>query len=252
MKKSLIRLGIGVFALVVTAIVASIFCLGGLLKNRVESVGPRVAQVSVKLDSADVWLLTGRARLKGLSIGNPPGCKTQTAIQAGLISVRLDAMSALSSKPIIDSIVVQSPEITIEGGLRNNNLTRILKNVNASVSSSQAESSPSPFAAPGKPGRKFQVNDLLITGARLRFASLLYTGASVTVPLPEIHLVNLGAGPAGITAPEIAQKTLIALLDSIAASGADAVGKLGNDAASTAKKFDLKKAAEKLKGLFGQ
>jgi uncharacterized protein involved in outer membrane biogenesis len=246
MKKPLIRISIGVFALVAAAFVASIFSLGSIVKNRVETVGPRIAQVRVKLDSANVWLLPGCAQLKGLSIGNPPGCKTETAIKADDISIRMNMMSALSDKVIIDSIIVKSPEITIEGGLKNNNLTQIQKNVNAGVSS-HADSSPS---AAGKPGGKFQINDLLITGARLHVASLFSSGASVTIALPDIHLAGLGAGPAGITSPEVAQKALTALLDSIAANAAGAIGKLGQDAVSTAKKFDFKKAGEKLKGVF--
>jgi uncharacterized protein involved in outer membrane biogenesis len=250
MKKPLIRISIGVFALVALASVASIFFLGSIVKNRVETVGPRVAQVEVKLDSADVWLLPGRAQLKGLSIGNPPGCKTETAVKVGDISIRMNTMSALSDKAIIDSIIVKSPEITIEGGLKNNNLTQIQKNVNAYVSS-HADSSPTgtgPAASPsaaGKPGRKLQINDLLITAVRLRIISLFSSGASVTISLPDIHLANLGAGPAGITSSEVAQKALAALLNSIAANAADAIGKLGKGAVST-----VKKSGEKFKGLF--
>jgi hypothetical protein len=234
--------------------VASMFFLGSIVKNGVETVGPRVTLVEVKLDSADVWLLPGRAQLNGLSIGNPPGYKARVAIKVDDINVRLNTMSALSDKVIIDSVTVNSPEITIEGGLKKNNLTQIQKNVNDYVgshaASSQTETKPaaSPSAV-GKPGRKFQINELVITGARLHIAGLFATGASVTIPLPDIHLVNLGAGQAGITSPEVAQKVLTALLGSIATNAADAIGKLGKDAV---KELDFKKAGEKLKGLLGQ
>jgi len=255
MKKALLRVGLGVVALVAAALVASMFFLGRIVKTGIETVGPRVAQVAVQLESAEVWLLPGRAQLKGLSIGNPPGCKTETAIKAGVIRVRLNTMSAFSSRPIIDSIVVQSPEITLEGGLKNNNLTRILKNVNATVDSHAASpptgAGPDRSQAAGKPGRRFQINELLIRDARLHIASLFYTGAGVTVTLPDIHLTKLGAGPAGITSAEVAQKALVALLDSIGENAADSIASLGKSAVSAAKKLDLKKAGEKLKGLFG-
>ena len=250
MKKPLIRICIGVFALAAVALVVSMFFLGSIVKKGVETIGPRVAQVEVKLDSADVWLLAGRAQLKGLSIGNPPGCKTETAIKVRDITLSMNTLSVLSHKAIIGSVIVKSPEITLEGGLRNNNLTQIRKNVNAYVSS-HADSSPtgtgpdvSPPAA-GKPGRRFQINDLLITGARVHIASLFSTGASVTIPLPDIHMAGLGAGPAGITAPEVLQKALTALLNSIAEITPDAIGKLGKGAVS-----NVKKAGEQLKGLF--
>jgi uncharacterized protein involved in outer membrane biogenesis len=257
MKKPLIRVSIGVVALVVAALVASIFFLGRIVKNRVETVGPRVAQVEVKLDGADVWLVPGRVQLKGLFIGNPPGCKSRVAIKVDGISVRMNPMSALSDKAVIDSITVKSPEITIEGGLKKNNLTQIQKNVNDYVSS-QPDAAPTetkPAAAPtagGKPGKTFQINELVITGARLHITSLFATGKSVTISLPDIHLDNLGAGQTGITSPEVAQKALTALLNSITANASDTIAKFGKDAATTVKKFDFKKASEKLKGLIGQ
>jgi len=246
MKKLLIRISIGVIALVVVAVLVSMFFIGRVVKNRIESIGPRVVLAEVKLDSADVWLLAGRAQLKGLSIGNPPGYTTPVAIKVGDISIRVDLASVLSHKVIIDSVTVKSPEITVEGGWKKNNLTEIQKNVNAYVSRhpDTPPSEPKPAASPsaaGKPGKKFQINDLFITGTRLRLTGLFSTGASLTLPLPDIHLVNLGAGEAGLTSPEIAQKALAALLDSIAT----------NTAASTVKKIDFKKAAETMKALLG-
>ena len=40
-------------------------------------------------------------------------------------------MSVMSDKIIIESINVKAPEITVEGGLKDNNLTKIQNNVNA-------------------------------------------------------------------------------------------------------------------------
>jgi uncharacterized protein involved in outer membrane biogenesis len=250
MKKAFICISIGVVALIVVALVASIFFLGRIVKKGVETVGPRVAMVEVKLDSANVWLLPGRAQLRGLSIGNPPGYKARVAVKVGDISIRLNATTALSDKVIIDSITVKSPEITIEGGLKNNNLTQIQKNVNDYVrrqpDSSPAETKPDASPNATKSGKKFQINELVITGTRLRITGLFATGASISLSLPDIRLANLGAGAAGITSPEIAQKALAALLDSIVTNGADILGK------DAVKKFDFKKAGEKLKGLFSQ
>jgi uncharacterized protein involved in outer membrane biogenesis len=115
MKKPVIRIGIVLFVSVVVVVVAVALSLGRIVKNRVESVGSNLAQVEVKLESADVWLLMGRAQLKGLSIGNPPGSKTRTAVSVGDISLRIDPISVFSQKIIIDSVTVKSPEITVEG-----------------------------------------------------------------------------------------------------------------------------------------
>ena len=56
-----------------------------------------------------------------------------------------------------------------------------------------------PAGGGSKSGRKLQVNDLLITGAKLQVNSMLTVGQTVTLPLPDIHLTDMGTGPEGIT-----------------------------------------------------
>ena len=254
MKKLLIRIGIGVVCLLAITVAVSAFSLGNVVRERVETVGSNVAQVEVRLDSADVWLIPGRAQLKGLIVGNPPGWKTKVAVQVGDISVRIKPTSAFLAKPIIDSIVIKSPEITFEGSLKDNNLSQIRKNVHeyscgpASLATSSSET-PTPKATAS---RHFQLNSLLITGARLHIPNLFSSGQNVTLTLPDIHLVNLGTGPDGITSPEVAQKTITAVLDVIAENASDTIGKFSQSELSKARKFNFEKAAEKLKSLFGQ
>jgi uncharacterized protein involved in outer membrane biogenesis len=248
MKKLLVRIGIGVIALVGVVTVVSVLFIGSVVKKGVETLGPRVTKVEVKLDSADIWLLLGRAHLKGLFVGNPSGFKAQYAIQVNDINVRVKPMSAFSDKLIFDSIVVKSPEVWIEGGLKKNNLTQIQQNINA-YGNSGAESSPAAGGAPAKPARKLQVNDLVITGTRVHFASPFSSGSGITIPIPDIHLTDLGTDPAGITAADVVQKAINELVNSIAANAADAIGKMGKDAA---KGIDVNKIGGKLKSLFGQ
>jgi len=249
MKKLLIRAGIGIVAVAAVVLAASIYFIGSIVKKGIETVGPRVTQVEVKLDSADVWLVAGRAQLKGLTLGNPTGYKSPISIKVGDVSVRLKTRSVLSDKIIIDSVEVKSPEITIEGGLKKNNLAQIEKNMKEYGGSDEASTNKEvkPASAQSTAGRKFQVNEILISGARVHLASLFATGASVTIPLPDIHLSNLGTDPAGITAPAVAQKVLAALLSSIAKNAAEAIGNLEK---SAVKELDPTKVNGKLQGLF--
>ena len=103
------------------------------------------------------------------------------------------------------------------------------------------------------PPRNIRSIKFVITGARLHIVSLFATGKNITLPLPEIRLDNIGVGQGGITSAEVAQKALSALLNSIAENAADSIGKIAKDAPrQRVKKFDFKKASEKLKKLFGQ
>jgi uncharacterized protein involved in outer membrane biogenesis len=240
--------------LLVAGLVVSVLSLGKIVKNRANVLGPQIAKVDVTLDNASVWIFPGRAQLTGLTIGNPPTCKSKVAVKIGDISVRLNPLTALSEKMIIDSVIVKSPEITLEGGLKKNNLTQIQQNVEDYLNGGAAPAADQPSAPAGasKPSMKFQVNELVISGAKLHVISLFKTGANISMPLPEIRMANLGAGEGGLTSPEIIHKALAAVLNSIAENAADTVSNLGKDAVSKAKKFDFKKAGEKLKGIFGQ
>lgn len=255
MKKALIWTGVGLVALLIAALVVSVLCLGKIVKNRAEAIGPEMTKGPVTLDAADIWLFPGHAELKGLVIGNPPNYKTKVAVQVGDMSVRLNPFTAFSEKMVIDSINIKSPEITIEGGLKNNNLTQIEKNVDDYLNSGGAPPSPSQpptlTNAPA-PTKKYQINDLAISGAKLHIVSFIEGRGNISLSIPDIHLTKLGEGEGGITAPEVAKRVLAALEQSVSEHAGDAISNIGKEAISGAKNLDLKKAGQKLKGIFGQ
>jgi uncharacterized protein involved in outer membrane biogenesis len=203
---------------IIGAVVASVF-LGDIVKKGVEAVGPRITQVSVKVDEVRLTLLTGSASVKGLVVGNPAGYKTPQAISAGLISVGVNPMSVLSDKIVIRSIHVESPEITFEGGLSGNNLSTILNNVDASSKTPASTN----HTVQAKSSKKFEVDDLMITGAKVHVSLTDLGGKEMTLPLPPIHLANLGKNPEGITTTELTRS----VLDAIVTATLKAVSKAG-------------------------
>ena len=77
-------------------------------------------------------------------------------------------------------------------------------------------------------GKKLEVDDLLITGAKLQL-SITGIGSS-TVPLPEIHLTNLGKGDAGVTSAELTKRVLAAVEQAAAKAAADHAGDIAKGA----------------------
>ena len=81
-------------------------------------------------------------------------------------------MSVLSDKIVVRSVQVISPEITFEGNPLggNNNFRKILDNVNAAAKSSRrARHQPAGARPPPSPAKKLEVDDFLITGAKVHF-----------------------------------------------------------------------------------
>ena len=197
---------------IIVAVVASMF-LGDIVKKGVQTVGPRITKVSVNVDEVRLTLLTGSASVKGLVVGNPEGYHTPQAISAGMISVGVNPMSVLSDKIVVRSLHVESPEITFEGGLGGNNLSKSLDNVTASARNPQQTSAVSTNApAQTKPSKKLEVDDLLITGAKVHVSLTDLGGKEMTLPLPPIHLANLGKNPEGITTTELTRSVLDAIV----------------------------------------
>src|SRR5436305_6918866 len=132
MKKLIIRVVLVVLVLFVVAVGVSIYCLGSIVKKGVETVGPQITGTEIKLDSATLSLLSGSGKLKGLLVGNPEGFKTASAIKVGAVSLGVAPRSVFSDKVHVKEVRVEAPEITFEGGLKGNNLSRLLDNVQRS------------------------------------------------------------------------------------------------------------------------
>jgi hypothetical protein len=116
---------------------------------------------------------------------------------------------------------VEAPEITFEGNpFSGNNLSTILKNVNAATNAPAKEAN--------KPGKKLEVDEFVITGAKVNF-----NGA--TLPLPDIHLANLGTGSEGITAADLTKRVLDALTTACVKAVANAATDVGKGAEKVGK-----------------
>jgi len=122
-----------------------------------ETAGPKITQVSIKVDAVKLTLLTGSAQVKGLVVGNPEGYKTPQAISVGSAAVDVNPFSVLLDKIVIRSVRVKAPEITFEGNpFSGNNLSAIMKNVNAATKGGGSEPTNAATKPAGQAGRKLK------------------------------------------------------------------------------------------------
>lgn len=224
MKKLIIKTVVALLVLVLLALVASYFFLGSLIKKGVETVGPKITQTEVKLESATLSLFSGTGTLKGFVLGNPAGFKTDSAIKVGSVTLGVEPGSLLSEKIHVTEITVQAPEITFEGGLKGNNLSKLLENVQASSGGGAKGASNDSGAS-----KKLQVDNFVISGGKINVSvGVAVLGEkSATVALSEIRLTNLGSGPEGITTADLTRKVLDEILKQAIPAAEKAVRDLG-------------------------
>jgi hypothetical protein len=234
MKKLAIRLLIAFAAIVVLAVLAISLFLDSAIKRGIETVGPMVTKVTVKLDSVNLSLLSGSGKVKGFVLGNPEGYKTPSAIQVGSASLALQPGSIFADKVVIRSINVQAPEITFETDLRANNLSKIVANLQSATSGKESAPAKS-GSAEAKASKKLQVDDFLISGGKIHVSLTVLGGKSATVALPEIHLTDLGKDGDGITAGELTKKVLQAIEKEAVQAASSSVADLSKGAANLTK-----------------
>ena len=215
MKKAL-KIALILVVVLVLALLAVGFFMGSIIKGGVETFGPRVAKVEMRLDSANLSILSGSGTLKGVFVGNPDGFNAPSAIKVGEVTVAIKPGSIFSDKVVVQTVHVISPDITLFG-LKGDNLQKILANVQASTGGSSGTTT-NQAGQPSK--KKIEVDDFLITGGKLNV--ILPVLGTVPVALPEIHLTDLGKGLDGLTPSELTAKVLQAVLNSAISAAADA------------------------------
>ncbi|MGH7235575.1 MAG: hypothetical protein ACREIO_04260 [Nitrospiraceae bacterium] len=249
---------VGVVALVGVVLVSAVVLhlwLGTLIKTGVEQVGPMVTGTSVTLKNVDIGLLAGRAQLEGLAVGNPQGFKAPTALKVGTARVRIKWGSVLSDRVVIEEITIDAPEVTYEGGLSKSNFSTILDHVQSSSSAGPSPKQDGPPAQPApSTGKKFLIKELNLTNGRVAVSvgAGVMGNRSLSAPLPDIHLKDIGKDSGGATVGE----ALAAVFGALNKAGVQAVASAAKSLEKEAKAaaelvgHGASKAFEGVKGLF--
>lgn len=244
-KKIILGIGIGLILVIVLVAVVVGFFLGDVVKAGMETVGPKVTQTTLTVKSVHVGILTGSVGINNFVLGNPQEylAKAPNAITVGKIAVSVAPGSLLSDKIVVKNVEVRDAVIYFDGSLplfTENNLKKIQDNVNAFVGTQVKPATNAPASGKTKPAKKLEVDNFVISGAKVYFKG-------VPLPLPEIHLTNLGTGPEGITPAELVKDVLSEVTTGTVKAVVNSIGSAGKAIGNEATK-----AVKSLGGLFGK
>src|SRR5687768_3077376 len=250
MKKWILRIVLASGVVAVIAVFAVFYFLNDIVKGGVEAVGPQLTKGDMRLAKAKISPFSGKAQLSGLFVGNPEGWKTESAIKVGDVQVALDVRSALSDVVMIESILIDGPEITYEGGLGGSNIGKILENIEAFAGGGGEK--PAAAESSSASSKKFKVKDIQIRGARVHLSTAGLGGKAMTVPLADLRLQNIGTDGSGVTAAQLSRDILKPLLASITKAAAEAATNVGGQLKDVTKGTtqQLDKTTEGIKSLF--
>jgi len=251
MKKIIIAVGV----LVIIIIAAVFFLVGNLdtiIKKGVETAGPKILKAPVTLDDVEISVSSGTGELKGLTIGNPSGYKTDYAFKLGGIAIDLDVKSVTTDKVHIRSIIIKGPQINFEGALgKKNNLSQLQANAAGFSGTDKGEdkdSGPSGDRDSGA-GKKVQIDLIRIEDGKINAVmDLIKEEKSIEVALPAVELHDIGKNKDATMAD--AMKLILSSLNKAAMPAVQkAVNDYAKGAGRKAVEDEIKKGADKLKGL---
>jgi hypothetical protein len=210
--------------------------LDSLVKSAIETYGPQITGVSVKVGSVKLSPTSGQGTIKGLRLGNPPGYKTGHALMLAEISVTLDPASLTRDVILIRDILVSGADVSYEKVGNITNLEAIQRNVDNYM---RQFSGGQP--AGGGPQKKMIIDRLAIRGSKVNLSAGLTAGSTFSASVPDVQLRDIGKRSNGATAGEVARQAIGALTASVARAATAALGNFTKGAG---------KAADSVRGLF--
>jgi len=225
MKKALLITG----AVILILIVVLMLSLGQIIKAAVNTAGPKLAGVPVHLNSVVVNPLTGMVRIKGLVVGNPAGFNTPSAMELNDFKLNIKMSSLFSKAIVIKEILIDAPQITYEKGLKSSNLSTLQENL-----APKEAAAPKAEAAPEKKkgaAKKIIIEDFQLNGAKVNVTITALGGKKMTLPLPNIHMKDIGKSSGGANPAEVISE----VFNSISKAVVDAVASAGNIAGDALK-----------------
>lgn len=249
-KKKLLIISGSVVGVLVLLMVITMFSIGAIVKAGVATVLPKITGTECSIGMCTFNPIAGKVTMRSFVIGNPPGYAHPHAFKMDKLVIDVGMGSLFSDKIVIEKIIIDGMEVDLEVKLTETNLTVIKGNVDEFTKSDaeeeevkkQEEEDPEVEEKPKK-SKKLQIDLFKFVNSHMIMGT---GGQTVSIPLADIVIEDIGNTQQGATVGEVSQKVFYALYESVMKSAADAGVDMGG-----AIKDGTNKAIDTVKGWFG-
>lgn len=241
MKKGLLIGGGVVVIAIVAVVIIVISSIDSIVKTAVEEFGSKATKTRVTLNEVEISA-SGKGALRGFTMGNPAGFKTESAARLGEIKIDLDVATVTEDVVIIREIVIAGPEITYELASGGSNIDAIRKNVEEFTGGAAKGAPKEKAAAKEEGGTRLIIENLYIRDGKVNVSATFLRGKTMTAPLPAIHLKDIGKDKGGASPGEVVAK----IMAQISRSAGSAVSSLNLGKAMDAAKEGVEGARKML------
>ena len=209
-----------VAVLVVLALVL-LFAFGPIAKFAVNHLAGPFLGVSAHVDDVSFSPLQGKLAMENFVLGNPKGFETEYMMKLDHLLFDLEPASLFSDPIRIEQIEITGFGITLEG-LLDNNISTFVENLSGGKDAAEKPEEKPEGKSEGekKPARKVYIGAVDITETRFNFAPV--AGKALPIPLPPIHLNEIGKPDEGTSVMDAVKQMMGGILDAVlnAAKGA--------------------------------
>ncbi len=242
MKRVILMGGVLVVALIGIGVYVLYSSLDSVVKSAVEQVGSDATGTQVSLGEVDISPTSGSGALRRFRMTNPKGFEEGDAFKFEEVRVTIDLSTIASDPVVIKEIVVQAPEITYTIGGGTSNMDEIQKNVDDYAASEEDSGS---GGGDGGAGPKFIIEHLYMRDGTVTARAPEVSDETLSAPLPDIHLTDIGKDGNGATPGEVARQAMAAVVDSAKSAVGSVelrawlkdVGEMADEAADQLKKL---------------
>ena len=192
---------IGVLGIIAVVLVG--LSLNALVKSGIETMAPQILGVPVTLEDVDIALLSGknmRAGLTQLTVNNPEGYETASAVSLPDIRVQIDRNSLLTDTVIVEEMLIVAPAITFEWSLRGSNLGTIQENVKRNTRSGGNGREKGEKHEEGEATEKtIHIKKVMVKDAIINVSFIGGQNEVTQLPLPDLELRDIGNPSGGTT-----------------------------------------------------
>ncbi len=221
MIKKLIKIALVCLVLAfVAAYLIVLFAVSPIVSNAVATFAPKVTGCDVKIEKVSVSPLLSGVTVKGVTVGNPQGFKTDSAFELTEFSVNVSLSSLLTDEIVVKEVVIDGAKVTLEQGLTTNNLLAIKNNVDVFLQKMKPEGEPvekeeKPEAEESTSAKKVIVENFYFRNAEVRLSAVGLQGAAMKLPMVDLHIQDIGKDSGGASAGEVVKEIYDAIVKAV-------------------------------------
>lgn len=208
LKKS-VALIVGVVLVSLVGIVVYLVTdLDAIAKRQIESYGSALTGSTVWIESIHISPSSGEGTIRGLHVSNPPGFSSGDAFTLAQIDLKIEPRSLTGNPIVINSVLVEKPQLHYEVSGTKSNISTIVDNVKNSGDGDDGASDDSDPTRLVIQRLRFSKGDMEASASEL-------LGQGVHVQLPTFSMSNVG-GSRGAPPSVVGKKVLKAYSTKVA------------------------------------